>query len=203
MDARIAVVYYSATGNVHATAEAFAEGATETGAEVRLRRVPELAPAAAIDSNPEWRSHLNETAHIVEATLEDLKWANGYAFGTPTRFGNVTAQLKQFIDTAGGLWEAGEFVNKPATGFTSSYELHGGQESTLLSMYNVLHHWGALIVPTGYVDYDISHNAGGNPYGISTASSEGMPSKDQIKAAKFQGGRLAQIASQLAPLRSS
>lgn len=203
MNARIAVVYYSATGNVYATAQAFAEGAAERGAEVRLRRVRELAPAEAIDSNPEWRAHADATADIEEVTMDDLKWANGYAFGTPTRFGNVSSQLKQLFDTAGDLWEAGEFANKPATGFTSSYELHGGQESTLLSMYNVMHHWGALIVPTGYVDYDISHNAGGNPYGVSTASSEGAPNKDQLKAAKFQGSRLAEIAELLLPLRAS
>ncbi|WP_216204531.1 flavodoxin family protein [Amycolatopsis aidingensis] len=99
---RIAVVYYSATGNMHRLAEAFAEGAGDAGAEVRLRRVAELAPDSAIDANPAWRAHLEDTAHIEHASLDDLVWATGFAFGTPTRFGNVSAQLKQFLDTTGG-----------------------------------------------------------------------------------------------------
>nr|WP_184078633.1 NAD(P)H:quinone oxidoreductase [Nocardiopsis mwathae] len=202
MSARISVIYYSSTGNVHATAEAIAEGAADAGAKVRLRRVAEHAPDKAVESNPEWRDHLAATAHIETATLDDLTWADGYAFGTPTRFGNVSSQLKQFIDSAGGVWEAGELANKPVTGFTSSYELHGGQESTLLSLYNVMHHWGALIVPTGYVDYDIMHEAGGNPYGLANPSSQGAPSKALLKAARFQGGRLARIAELVAPLRA-
>ncbi|GAB3274498.1 NAD(P)H:quinone oxidoreductase [Parasphingorhabdus pacifica] len=203
MSARIAVVYYSATGNVHAIAEAVAEGAADAGAEVRLRRTPEIAPKEAIDGNPEWRAHLDATADVETAKLDDLVWADGYAFGTPTRFGNVASQLKQFIDTAGGIWEAGELVDKVATGFTSSYELHGGQESTLLSLYNVMYHWGSMILPTGYADYDIIHEAGGNPYGLSSPSGQGEPSKDLLKAAKFQGGRLAKVSAAVAPLRAT
>src|SRR5689334_22326212 len=102
---RIAVIYYSATGNVHALAESVAKGARQAGAEVRLRRVRELAPDHAIDANPAWRAHHDVTKHQVEfATLDDLEWADGYAFGTPTRYGNVSAQLKQFLDERGGLW---------------------------------------------------------------------------------------------------
>lgn len=202
MSPRIAVVYYSATGNVHATAEAIAEGAADAGADVRLRRVAEAAPDEAIDKNPDWRAHLDATAAIPVATLEDLTWADGFAFGTPTRYGNIAAQLKAFIDTTGGIWERGHLANKPVTGFTSTVERHGGQESTLLALYNIMHHWGCIIVPTGYVDYDIIHAAGGNPYGISHIADSGLPGKETIVAAKYQGGRLAQITKLLTPLRT-
>lgn len=203
MQTRIAVIYYSATGNVHATAEAYAEGAADAGAEVRLRRVAELAPDDAIDSNPEWRAHLNATEHIPVAELADLSWADGWAFGSPTRFGNISAQLKQFMDTASDLWHHGELANKLMTGFTSSHELHGGQETTLLAMYNVGYHWGSIILPPGYVDYDITHAAGGNPYGLSNVSGGDDPIKqaDLMTAARWQGGRLARASGLLAPLR--
>src|SRR3954451_2614953 len=102
--ANVAVIYYSSTGNVHALAEALAEGASQAGAEVRLRRVAELAPDTAIDSNPAWRAHLDATSNVPEASHDDLRWADAYAFGTPTRYGNVSAQLKQFLDTTAGLW---------------------------------------------------------------------------------------------------
>src|SRR4051794_6183459 len=108
MSVRVAVIYYSATGNVHALAQSVGKGAESRGAEVRLRRAPELAPDHAIDANPAWRAHVDATKNFVpEATLEDLEWATAYAFGTPTRFGNVTAQLKQFIDQTGVQWQAG------------------------------------------------------------------------------------------------
>lgn len=204
MNTRIAVVYYSATGNVYDTAEAVAQGAREAGAEVRLRQVAELAPDVAIDANPVWRAHLDATAEIPTAALDDLSWADGYAFGSPTRFGNISAQLKQFIDTTGGLWHAGELAGKPLTGFTSSHELHGGQESTLLSLYNVAYHWGSIVLPTGYVDYDIMHAAGGNPYGISNVGeNDPVKREDLLAAARFQGARLATVAAALTPLRAA
>ncbi|GAB3406795.1 NAD(P)H:quinone oxidoreductase [Flindersiella endophytica] len=159
---KVAVIYYSATGNVHALAEAVAEGAEKAGAEVRLRRVPELAPAEAIDSNPAWRAHADATADLPVATHDDLRWADAYAFGTPTRFGNVAAQLKQFLDTTASLWKAGDLSDKAVTAFTSAINTHGGNESTLLALYNTMYHWGAIIVPTGYTDPAISP-AGGNP----------------------------------------
>src|SRR5690606_13681491 len=99
-------------------AEAFAEGATDNGADVRLRRAAETAPRSAIDAVPAWRAHLDATAHVEEATLDDLRWADGLALGTPTRFGNVSAQLKQFLDSTSSLWLAGDLANKPVTGFT-------------------------------------------------------------------------------------
>lgn len=196
---KVAVIYYSATGSVHRLAQAVADGAGSTGAQVRLRRVAELAPDSAIDANPAWREHLDTTRDsVVEAALADLEWANAYAFGTPTRYGNVTAQLKQFLDTTGGLWLAGKLANKPVTSFTSAINPHGGLESTILSLNNVFYHWGCVIVPPGYTD-PLLYAAGGNPYGTAWAS--GMqgskPDDVTVAAAEYQGRRLGEIAAKL------
>ncbi|PZR90263.1 MAG: NAD(P)H dehydrogenase [Candidatus Nephthysia bennettiae] len=202
MTVRIAVVYYSATGNVHRLAEAVAEGAAAAGADIRLRRVAELAPADAIDSNPAWREHVDATADVVaEAALDDLAWADAYAFGTPTRFGNVSAQLKQFLDQAGPLWMTGQLADKPATSFTSftsAQNRHGGNESTILALNNTLYHWGAIIVPVGYTDPLLSA-AGGNPYGTSFISGTHGDAPDEaiLAAARYQGRRLATFAARL------
>jgi NAD(P)H dehydrogenase (quinone) len=192
----VAVIYYSSTGNVHALAEALAEGASGAGAEVRLRRVAELAPDEAIDSNPAWRAHLDATAHIPEASHEDLRWADAYAFGTPARYGNVSSQLKQFLDTTAALWAAGELADKPATGFTSAINRHGGNESTVLALYNTMHHWGAILVSPGYTHAAFTA-AGGNPYGTAHASGQGAPDEDALAAARHQGERLARVAALL------
>ncbi|MFD9791101.1 NAD(P)H:quinone oxidoreductase [Streptomyces sp. NPDC059070] len=196
MSAKVAVVYYSATGNVHQLAKAIAEGAEKAGAEVRLRRVPELAPDAAIDANPAWRQHVDAVAKDVEvATLDDIEWANAYAFGSPTRYGNIAAQLKQFIDTTGGLWSRGVMADKPATGFTSAHNKHGGNESTTLALYNTFHHWGSLIVAPGYTD-PVVYGAGGNPYGTAHHGSEAV-AEETLIAARYQGERLAKITARL------
>src|SRR5918999_2426559 len=118
MSVKVAVIYYSATGTVHALAQAVAEGAASAGAGVRLRRVAELAPDSAIAQDPRWRRHADAAASIVHASLEDLAWADAFAFGTPTRFGAPAAQLKQFIDQAAGLWREGKLADKPVTAFT-------------------------------------------------------------------------------------
>ena len=203
MTVRVAVIYYSATGTVHALARAVAEGATTAGAEVRLRRVAELAPDSAIDQNPLWRRHADATASIARACVEDLAWADAFAFGTPTRFGAPAAQLKQFIDQAGGLWRQGKLADKPVTAFTSAVNRHGGSEATILSLGNVFYHWGSLIVPPGYTD-PVVYAAGGNPYGTSFAA--GPPTGDSpdtaaldaaLDAARYQGRRLAQITIRL------
>jgi NAD(P)H dehydrogenase (quinone) len=193
----VAVIYYSATGNVHALASALAEGAEEAGAQVRLRRVAELAPPEAIDSNPEWRAHADATADQPEATHEDLRWADAYAFGTPTRYGNVSSQLKQFLDTTAALWAAGELSDKPVTAFTSAINAHGGNESTLLALYNTMHHWGAIVVTPGYTDARFSA-AGGNPYGTAHPSGGGAPGEEVLASARAQGERLARIATLIA-----
>jgi NAD(P)H dehydrogenase (quinone) len=203
MTTRVLVAYYSATGSVHRLAEAVAEGATSQGADVRLRRVAELAPPEAIASNPAWASHRQETDHAVTvASLEDLEWADGYAFGTPTRYGAPAAQLKQFIDSAGSLWQAGQLADKPVTTFVSSAERHGGQEATIISLNNVFYHWGSVIVPLGYTD-DVVYEAGGNPYGTSWPAGfpSAMPDEVTLRCARYQGARLARLAAVLAPAR--
>ncbi|MEU5790180.1 NAD(P)H:quinone oxidoreductase [Micromonospora purpureochromogenes] len=196
MTTKVAVIYYSSTGNVHALAQALAEGAGKAGAEVRLRRVPELAPDAAIDSNPAWRAHLTATADVEVATHDDLRWADAYAFGTPTRYGNVSAQLKQFLDGTGQLWAAGELSGKAATAFTSAGNMQGGNESTLLALYNTMYHWGCLIVPPGYTDPSV-YAAHGNPYGTGHAGGSGLPGEQVLAAANYQGHRLATVSARL------
>src|SRR3954471_4601531 len=195
---KVAVFYYSSTGTVHALAEAVAEGATSAGAEVRLRRAAELAPAEASDQNPRWREHLDTTSSVPVAQLDDLAWADAYAFGTPTRFGAPAAQLKQFIDQAGGLWRAGGLADKPVTAFTSAANRHSGSEATILSLGNVFYHWGALIVPPGFTDPAV-YAAGGNPYGTSftTGPTGAGPDAAALDAARYQGRRLAQTTIRL------
>jgi NAD(P)H dehydrogenase (quinone) len=198
MATRLAVVYYSATGSVHALAEAVADGARSAGAEVRLRRVPELAGEEAIDANPAWRSYVDATKYrVAEATLADLEWADAYAFGTPTRYGLPSAQLKQFLDRTGSQWQARVFVGKPATSFTSAQNQHGGQESTILALNNVFYHWGCLIVAPGYSD-PVLLAAGGNPYGTSSGGDEGAPAPAVLVAARYQGRLVADVANRLA-----
>ncbi|MGY2129769.1 NAD(P)H:quinone oxidoreductase [Blastococcus sp. SYSU DS0617] len=195
---KIAVVYYSSTGNTHQLAQALAQGAEEAGAEVRLRRAAETAPAAAIDSSPAWRAHLDAVADIPLAEPGDLEWADGYAFGTPTRFGTPSAQLKSFIDTLGPLWATGKLANRGATAFTSAQNTHGGNESTILTLFNIFSHFGAVIVPPGYTD-PLLFAAGGNPYGAAVASGgeAGAASDEVLTAARYQGRRLAEISAKL------
>lgn len=194
----VAVIYYSATGNVHSLAQAVAQGCEGADATVRLRRVGELAPVEAIDSNPAWRAHADATADVPEVTHDDLRWADAYAFGTPTRFGNVAAQLKQFLDTTAALWAAGELSDKAVTGFTSAINTHGGNESTLLALYNTMYHWGAIVVPPGYTD-EAYYAAGGNPYGTAHPSGAGAPGEAALTATRRQGARLAHVSRLLNP----
>ncbi|MCL4159664.1 UNVERIFIED_CONTAM: hypothetical protein GTU68_054873, partial [Idotea baltica] len=122
-------------------AEAIGEGASGLGAEVRVRRVAELAPADAIEQNPKWAEHLAWAAENVEvATLDDLEWADGIALGSPTRFGLPAAQLKQLLDQSGGLWFKGAMIDKVVTAFTSASTTHGGVESTTLALLNTAYH---------------------------------------------------------------
>jgi NAD(P)H dehydrogenase (quinone) len=198
---RIAVIYYSATGNVHMLANAIAEGAREAGADVRLRRVAELASEEAIQQNQLWARHRDETRDTVEeARLEDLRWADGYAFGTPTRFGNPAAQLKQYLDMAGGLWFQGALADKPVTTFTSAMYPDGGLESTILALNNVFYHWGCVLVPPGYTD-PVVGEAGGNPYGTAFPSGSGRPTDIVLAAARYQGRRLTVFTDIIASAR--
>jgi NAD(P)H dehydrogenase (quinone) len=200
---RIAVIYYSATGNVHALANAVGEGAAEAGAEVRLRHVEELASELMISQNQHWGRHRSLVSDEPVASLDDLEWADGIAFGTPTRFGNVAAQLKQFIDQAGGLWQEGKLADKVATAFTSSQTTHGGQESTILALNNTLYHWGMVIVPLGYTVREV-FAAGGNPYGASYTSAHRATGPDEkaLALARYQGKRLARFAAVIGEARA-
>jgi NAD(P)H dehydrogenase (quinone) len=198
MTVKVTVIYYSATGAVHALAQAAADGAASAGAEVRLRRVAELAPDSAIDQNPLWRRHVDAATSVAQASVEDLAWADAFAFGTPTRFGAPAAQLKQFIDQTSELWREGKLADKPVTAFTSAFNRHGGSEATILSLGNVFYHWGALIVPPGYTD-PVVYAAGGNPYGTSsvTGPTGDGPDAEALEAARYQGRRLARITIRL------
>ena len=204
MAAKVAVVYYSATGNVYRLAQAVEEGAKQSGAEVRFRKVRELAPEEAISSNQGWSDHVLMTEDVPEADLDDLDWADAYVFGTPTRFGNVSAQLKQFLDTTGPLWAEGKLADKVVGGFTSAQNAHGGQESTLISMYNVFMHWGSIIVTPGYTSQEV-FDAGGNPYGVSsTDPTDGSgPSEEELEAARYLGRRIAEKAAVFSGARTA
>ena len=197
--ANVLVAYYSATGHVHALAKAVRQGAEDAGAEVRLRHVEELASEMLISQNQAWGRHRSEVNDEPIATLEDLEWADGIAVGTPTRFGNVAAQLKMFLDQAGELWEQGKLVNKVATSFTSSQTEHGGQESTILAVNNTFYHWGAIVLPLGYTVKEV-FNGGGNPYGASHTSGTrvGQLDPDSLAAGVAQGARLARVARVIA-----
>jgi len=194
---RVAVIYYSATGTTYQQALAVEQGARTAGAETRLRRVRELAPEEAIAANEGWATHRLQTQHVPEATTADLDWADAVIFGTPTRYGNVAAQLKQFLDATGGLWAEGKLVDKVVSSFTSAGTAHGGHEATILALNNTFYHWGALIVAPGYADP--IQFAAGNPYGASHTSDDGQtpPDETALASAQFQGRRVADIASRL------
>ena len=192
---KAAIIYYSATGTVHTLARAAGEGAEKAGALVRLRKVAELAPPAAISANPAWDQHLRETADVAEASLDDLAWADVVLFGTPTRFGNVASQLKAFIDATGPLWMQGGLAGKVYSAFTASNTAHGGQETTLLALGNVFYHWGGIIVPPGYTD-PVQFKSG-NPYGTSHVAGQGPPGDVALEAARYQARRAVDTAAAL------
>jgi len=191
----VAVIYYSATGTVFELAKAAASAAEKAGAEIRLRKVPELAPAEAIAANAGWATHHESTQHIGHAALDDLGWADVILLGAPTRFGLPASQMKQFIDTTGQLWAQGLLVDKIASSFTATATRHGGQESTILALNNTFYHWGCIIVPPGYAAP--IQFAAGNPYGASHVSHNGedMPGATELAAVEFQARRTVSVAA--------
>ncbi|GAA2624852.1 NAD(P)H:quinone oxidoreductase [Actinomadura fulvescens] len=197
----LAIIYYSATGTVHALAQAAAEGAEKAGAHVRLRKVAESAPAEAINANPAWTRHLQDTADITEAGHDDLTWADAILFGTPTRFGNPASQLRQFVETTGPLWYQGKLADKVYSAFTASNTAHGGQESTILALANTFYHWGGIIVPPGYTD-PIQFQSG-NPYGTSHVAGDGAPGEVALQAARYQASRVVDTAALLKAARAA
>ncbi|GAA0947560.1 NAD(P)H:quinone oxidoreductase [Nonomuraea longicatena] len=195
MSVNIAIIYYSSTGTIHALAQAAAEGAQKAGADVRLRKVAETAPPEAVGARPEWAGHLRDTADVAEACHDDLEWADAVLFGTPTRFGNPSSQLRAFIDTTGPLWFHGKLADKVYSAFTASNTAHGGQESTLLALANTFYHWGGVIVPPGYTD-PVQFKSG-NPYGTSCTAADGLPGEVALEAARYQARRVVDIAARL------
>jgi len=196
MTVKLAVIYYSATGTTYQLARGIEEGAKEAGAEVRLRKVHELAPEEAVASNEGWAAHKLETQDVAEAALDDLEWADAIIFGTPTRYGLPSAQLKQFIDSTGGLWATGKLLNKIGSSFTSVATLHGGHETTITAINNIFYSWGSIIVAPSYAD-PIQFQAG-NPYGASFVSNNGALKPDEVamSAARFQGKRITEVTAQ-------
>jgi NAD(P)H dehydrogenase (quinone) len=194
---KVAIIYYSSTGTVYELAKSIKAGAEDAGADVRLLKVAELAPEAAIASNQAWLAHSNATRDVPTASADDVLWADAVIFGSPTRFGNVASQLKQFLDTLGGLWAQGLLADKVYSGFTASATAHGGQESTLLALYNTVHHFGGILIAPGYTDP--VKFADGNPYGTSHVNGQGAIPVDETAraAAAYQGGRIAVLTAAL------
>ena len=191
---KLAIIYYSTYGTNYEMAETAAEAAREAGAEVRLRKVKETAPAEVVASQEAWAAHAEATADIPEATPDDLAWADAYLFSTPTRYGGAASQMRAFIDTLGPLWMQGKLANKVVSAMTSASNPHGGQETTLLTMNITFMHWGAILVPPGYTDEAVSE-AGGNPYGVSvTATGEGLEETSK-EAIRHQARRMVEVAA--------
>ncbi len=200
---KILIVYYSTYGHVHQMAEAMAEGARRIdGAEVEMRRVPETLPDEVLEEMGALEVQ-KAFAHIPVCTVDELATADAIIFGTPTRFGNMCGQMRQFLDATGQLWSQGALVGKVGSVFASTATQHGGQESTLLSFHVSLLHHGMMIVGLPYAfqgQMRTDEITGGSPYGATTiagTSGERMPSQNELDAARFQGEHVATIAARL------
>jgi NAD(P)H dehydrogenase (quinone) len=200
---KVLTVYYSTYGHVHKMAEAIAEGVKEvSGAEAVMRRVPETLPGEVLEKMGAVDAQKSMT-NVPICTVDELASADAVIFGTPTRFGNMCGQMRQFLDATGQLWAKGALVGKVGSVFTSSATQHGGQESTILSFHITLLHHGFVVVGLPYAfqgQMRIDEITGGSPYGASTiagGSGERMPSENELDAARFQGKHVAQIALKL------
>ena len=198
---KLLIVYYSTYGHVHQMAEAVAEGALKVGGvEAVLRRVPETLPPEVLEKMGAADAQ-QSMSHVPVCTVDELASADAVIFGTPTRFGNMCGQMRQFLDATGQLWAKGALVGKVGSVFTSSATQHGGQESTILSFHITLLHHGFVIVGLPYTfqgQMRIDEITGGSPYGASTiagGSGERMPSQNELDAARFQGKHVATIAA--------
>jgi NAD(P)H dehydrogenase (quinone) len=196
--AKVLVLYYSAYGHIEAMANAVAEGARETGAEVDVKRVPEIV---SLDVAQKSGFKLDQAAPV--AAVDDLKDYDAIIFGSGTRFGNVTSQLRSFMDQTGGLWMSGALVGKVGSVFTSSATQHGGQESTILTFIPTLLHQGMIVVGLPYAfqgQMGLDEIKGGSPYGASTITGgDGarFPSAVELEGARYQGRHVASIAAKL------
>ncbi len=199
----VLIAFYSRNGSTEALAKAVAEGAQAAGADVRLRRVRDIVGPEVMAMAPGWAENSARMhAEYQAPTTDDCEWADGIVFGSPTRFGIVTAELKSFIDSLGGLWFQGKLLGKAGGVFSATATTHGGAETTILSMFSVLSHLGLIIVPNGYGD-PITFQAG-TPYGAHTAV-DGQyvkaPHENDLAVARYQGQRMAKVAGALKTLR--
>ncbi|WP_447649197.1 NAD(P)H:quinone oxidoreductase [Pseudomonas abietaniphila] len=194
----VLIVFYSRAGSTEILANAIAEGAIAEGAEVRLRRARELVSTEVMLQAPGWHDSAEAMNQRYEAPTEaDAEWADAIVFGTPTRFGSISSELKAYIDGLGGLWFAGKLNGKVGSVFGATSSKHGGNESTLLSIYAPMAHLGLIIVPLGYADPAMFK--AGTPYGATHISNHDtlMPNEDDQAVARFQGRRVASVASAL------
>ena len=201
---KVLIVYYSTYGHVYKMAEAVAEGAKSVaGAEVEIRRGPETLPPGVLEKMGAVEAQ-KAFSHVPVCSIEELAQADALIFGTPTRFGNMCGQMRQFLDATGSLWAEGALVGKVGSVFTSSATQHGGQESTILTFHVTLLHHGLVVVGLPYAfqgQMRIDEITGGSPYGASTiAGGDGsrMPSENELAGAQFQGKHVAEIAAKLA-----
>ena len=199
----VLIVYYSMYGHIRRMAEAIKDGAGGvSGADVKICRVPETLPEEVLIKMGAVETQKAQ-AHVPVCTMENLVSAQAIIFGTPTRFGNMCGQMRQFLDATGGLWAKGSLIGKVGSVFTSSATQHGGQESTILSFHVTLLHHGMVIVGLPYAfagQMRIDEMTGGSPYGASTiAGGDGkrLPSENEFDAARFQGKHVAEIAAKL------
>ncbi|WP_103027611.1 NAD(P)H:quinone oxidoreductase [Salinibacter altiplanensis] len=205
MSTRVLVPFYSTYGHTFQMARAVADGAGDADqTTVRLRRIPELpASRDALSGEEAYEEAQAAMQDLGEATLDDLRWADGICWGTPTRFGNMSAQMKQFLDTTSGLWMNGALEGKPAGVFTSTATTHGGQESTILTSFVPLLHHGMILVGTPYGENEALNTAegiGGSPYGPGTlAGPDGsrQPDERELSMAQNLGSRVARVAARL------
>jgi NAD(P)H dehydrogenase (quinone) len=196
----VLIVFYSRNGSTEALANSIGEGARSEGADVRLCRVREIVSAEVMAKAPGWRENAERmNAKYPSPSEADAEWADAIVFGTPTRFGNVSSELKAYVDSLGGLWFQGKLVGKVGSGFTSTSTPHGGNESTIITMYNFMAHLGLIIVPLGYADPAVFGT--GTPYGASSVSGQNNapPTPEDQAVARFQGHRVAQVAQALKP----
>jgi NAD(P)H dehydrogenase (quinone) len=195
---KVLIPFYSRNGSTEALAKAVAEGAESEGAEVRLRRARDIVAEEIIRTVPGWAENRDRMYAQYEAPTEaDAEWADAIIFGSPTRFGNVCAELKAYIDSLGGLWFQGRLNGKAGGAFTSTSSLHGGNETTITSIYTPMAHLGLIIVPLGYGDQAVFR--AGSPYGASSVSGSDNrpPTADDFEVATYQGRRTAQVARAL------
>ncbi|MGX6571436.1 NAD(P)H:quinone oxidoreductase [Cupriavidus sp. GA3-3] len=195
---KVLIVFYSRNSSTEMLAKAVAEGALEAGAEIRMRRVREVVGPDVMRQAPGWLENATEMNAKYEAPTEaDAEWADAIVFGTPTRFGSISAELKAYIDGLGGLWFAGKLNGKVGSVFGSTSSRHGGNEATLLATYAPMAHLGLIIVPLGYADAAMFK--AGTPYGATHVSQRDAvkPDDDHLAVARFQGRRVTTIARAL------